>query len=63
MSGGYDNEAKETSEAVKEVMGSYAVDEKTAVRIVADRNVFALRMFARWRENIELLASHKETKK
>lgn len=61
MSGGYDNEA-ETSEAVKEVMSDYGVDEKTAIRIVADRNVFALRMFARWRENHGLLASHKETK-
>lgn len=62
MSGGYDAEP-ETSEAVKEVMSDYGVSEETAVRIVADRNVFALRMFARWRENRDLLASHKEAKK
>lgn len=62
MSGGYDNEP-ETQEAIKNVMSDYGVNEETAVRIVADRNVFALRMFARWRENLELLASHKEAKK
>ncbi len=62
MSGGYDAEP-ETSEMIKEAMGNYGVDEETAVRIVADRNVYALRMFARWRKNMDLLASHKETKK
>jgi hypothetical protein len=62
MSGGYDVEM-ETQEAIKEVMSDYGVSMETAVRIVADRNVFALRMFARWKENLELLASHKETKK
>lgn len=62
MSGGYDNEY-ETQEAIKNVMSDYGVSEETAVRIVADRNVFALRMFARWRENHDLLDSHKETKK
>lgn len=50
MSGGYDNEVKETSEIVKEVMCNYNVDEKTAVRIIADRNVFALKKFEKWRE-------------
>ena len=62
MSGGYDVEM-ETQEAIKEVMSDYGVSEETAVRIVADRNIFALRMFARWRENLELLASRKETRK
>ena len=62
MSGGYDVEM-ETQEAIKEVMSDYGVSMETAVRIVADRNVFALRMFARWRENLELLASRKETRK
>jgi hypothetical protein len=32
-------------------MGNYGVDEKIAVRIVADRNVFALKKFEKWREN------------
>jgi len=50
MSGGYDEEI-ETREIVKEVMGNYGVDEKTAARIVADRNVFALKKFGKWREN------------
>lgn len=49
MSGGYDTEP-ETSEAVKEVMSSYTVDENTATRIIADRNVFALKKFQKWRE-------------
>lgn len=50
MSGGYDAEP-ETSEAVKQVMSDYGVDEETAVRIVADRNIFALKKFQKWREN------------
>jgi len=50
MSGGYDEEM-ETREIVKEVMNNYNVDEETAVRIIADRNVFALKKFEKWREN------------
>lgn len=50
MSGGYDEEM-ETREIVKEVMNNYGVDEETAVRIIADRNVFALKKFEKWREN------------
>jgi hypothetical protein len=50
MSGGYDEEI-ETQEIVKEVMNNYGVDEETAVRIMADRNVFALKKFEKWREN------------
>ena len=50
MSGGYDIEM-ETQEAINEVMSDYGVDEETAVRILADRNVFALRKFEKWREN------------
>jgi hypothetical protein len=40
-----------TREIVKEVMNNYGVDEETAVRIIADRNVFALKKFEKWREN------------
>lgn len=50
MSGGYEGDI-ETREIVKEVMNSYGVDEETAVRIIADRNVFALKKFEKWREN------------
>jgi hypothetical protein len=50
MSGGYEGDI-ETREIVKEVMNDYDVDEETAVRIIADRNVFALKKFEKWREN------------
>ncbi|MCJ7719223.1 hypothetical protein MUO69_04770 [Candidatus Bathyarchaeota archaeon] len=50
MSGGYEGDI-ETREIVKEVMNNYGVDEETAVRIMADRNVFALKKFEKWREN------------
>ena len=50
MSGGYEGDI-ETREIIKEVMNSYGVDEETAVRIIADRNVFALKKFEKWREN------------
>ena len=50
MSGGYDEEM-ETPEMAKEAMDDYGVNEKTAVRIIADRNVFALKKFGKWREN------------
>jgi len=50
MSGGYEGDI-ETREIIKEVMNSYGVDEETAVRIMADRNVFALKKFEKWREN------------
>jgi hypothetical protein len=50
MSGGYEGDI-ETREIVKEVMNNYGVDEETAVRIIADRNVFALKKFEKWREN------------
>jgi hypothetical protein len=50
MSGGYEGDI-ETREIVKEVMNNYDVDEETAVRIIADRNVFALKKFEKWREN------------
>jgi|GEM_PF-4379571 hypothetical protein len=50
MSGGYEGDI-ETREIVKEVMNNYNVDEETAVRIIADRNVFALKKFEKWREN------------
>jgi hypothetical protein len=50
MSGGYEGDI-ETREIIKEVMNNYNVDEETAVRIMADRNVFALKKFEKWREN------------
>jgi hypothetical protein len=50
MSGGYEGDI-ETREIIKEVMNNYGVDEETAVRIIADRNVFALKKFEKWREN------------
>jgi len=50
MSGGYEGDI-ETREIVKEIMNNYGVDEETAVRIIADRNVFALKKFEKWREN------------
>lgn len=50
MSGGYEGDI-ETREIIKEVMNNYNVDEETAVRIIADRNVFALKKFEKWREN------------
>ncbi len=50
MSGGYEGDI-ETREIVREVMNNYGVDEETAVRIIADRNVFALKKFEKWREN------------
>jgi hypothetical protein len=50
MSGGYEGDI-ETREIVKEVMNNYGVDEETAVRIIADRNVFALKKFEKWRES------------
>ena len=50
MSGGYEGDI-ETREIVKEVMNNYNVDEETAVRIMADHNVFALKKFEKWREN------------
>jgi len=50
MSGGYDEEM-EAPEMAKEAMDDYGVDEKTALRIIADRNVFALKKFEKWREN------------
>jgi hypothetical protein len=50
MSGGYEGDI-ETREIVKEVMNNYGVDEETAIRIMADRNVFALKKFEKWREN------------
>jgi hypothetical protein len=50
MSGGYEGDI-ETREIIKEVMNNYGVDEETAVRIMADRNVFALKKFEKWREN------------
>ena len=49
MSGGYEDE-RQTQEIVREIMGNYGVDEKTAVRIITDRNVFALKKFEKWRE-------------
>jgi len=50
MSGGYDEEM-EAPEMAKEAMDDYGVDEKTALRIIADRNVFALKKFEKWRES------------
>jgi len=64
MSGGYDEEI-ETPETVKQIMNDYGVDEKTAVRIIADRNVFALKKFEKWRESYLKLKglAEKETEK
>jgi len=50
MSGGYEDNIQ-TQEIAREAMSNYGVDEKTAVRIIADRNVFALKKFEKWREN------------
>jgi len=64
MSGGYEGDI-ETREIVKEVMNNYNVDEETAVRIIADRNVFALKKFEKWRESYLKLKglAEKETEK
>lgn len=63
MSGGYEDDIQ-YQEAVKEVADNYGVDEKTAVRIIADRNVFALKKFQKWRENhLKAQEQKKETPK
>jgi hypothetical protein len=57
VSGGYDEESggrdeeTQTHAMVKVAMGNYRVDEETAARIIADRNVFALKRFEKWRLN------------
>jgi hypothetical protein len=50
MSGGYEQDIP-SQKMVEEISLNYGVDEKTAIRIIADRNVFALAKFERWRAN------------